>query len=79
LTVKKNVSSIKHICADGETYIEELINIFFERSGYPVLIYNKRELATTITCARSTPPHSLGCKGYRTISKLITHLDFAQL
>ena len=53
---------------------------FFEKSGYAALIYNKRELATTITCTRSAPPHSLGYKGYRNISKrIITHWDFAQL
>jgi hypothetical protein len=55
-------------------------SIFFEKSGHAALIYNKRELATAIACARSAPPHSLGYKGYRNISKLIiTHLDFAQL
>jgi hypothetical protein len=58
--------------------IIKVIFSFFERSSYPALIYNKRELATAITCARSAPPHSLGCKGYRTISKLITRLSFAQ-
>ena len=58
-----------------EGVVDDYRYFFFERSGFPALIYNKEKEATVITCMRSITPHSLSCEEFKKTQESYYTLD----